>query len=73
MNNQTPFERQYLQQRDRDLVSTNRQVQEMRKAVAEYEREYSDCPEELPGGYFRALQSLQEWEGEFNRLLSISA
>lgn len=56
------------QQRDRDLVSANRQVQAMREAVAEYEREYSDCPEELPGGYFRALQSLQEWENQVNQL-----
>lgn len=56
------------QQRDRDLVNANRQVRAMRAAVAEYEREYSDCPEDLPGGYFRALQSLEEWENEFKRL-----
>jgi hypothetical protein len=56
------------QQRDRDLVSANRQVCATREAIAAYEREYSDCPEELPGGYFRALQSLQEWENEVKQL-----
>lgn len=56
------------QQRDCDLVRANRHVQAMRAAVAEYEREYSGSPDDLPAGYFRALQSLEEWESKVTQL-----
>lgn len=56
------------QQNDLDLIAANRQVCAMQKAIKAYESECADCPEELPGGYFRALELLKEWEDEVSRL-----
>lgn len=54
------------------LANARRQVREYGAAVANYEADCGQDFHELPGGYFRALESLQEWAAEVARLAPLA-